>query len=428
MPIEEDQPGHDGSGAQQAYHEQDRAAAISFRQLKLFESVGRLNSVRRGSEECNLSQPAVTQALAKLEQQLGACVLERRASGSYLTDAGRIMHKRVTRLFDQMEQALVDLNVPDGASGAQAIANRISRSQVRSLISIIECGSFALAARELGLTQASLQRAARDLESNLRQSIYYRTAAGVMVTPAGIEFGRKLKLALQEIAWGIHEIEVARGAGESKLVIGALPFGGSVLLASVLEEFLARHPAANLRIINEGASEMMKRLRGGDVDLVIGLLQEVPEADITNQILAETPYTIVARRGHPLTRKGQVCLEDLARYDWIVGSEGSSRRACFEALFAGAPKPHAPIATSAMAVIRHLLSGSDRLTLMTSYELIHEGNTLAPVPFADILPLPAIGITQRANWLPTRLHQDFIDLLRDHVTASTVLPLRQMAG
>jgi LysR family transcriptional regulator, regulator for genes of the gallate degradation pathway len=407
---------------------QDRAASISFRQLKLFESVGRLSSVRRGSEECNLSQPAVTQALAKLEQQLGACVLERRASGSYLTDAGRIMHRRATRLFEQIEQALIELGVPGGPHGAHAIANRMSRSQVRSLISIIECGSFALAAKELGLTQASLQRAARDLESNLRQSIYYRTAAGVMVTPGGIEFGRKLKLALQEIAWGIHEIEVARGAGESKIVIGALPFGGNMLLASVLEDFLARHPTADLRIVNEGAPEMMKRLRAGDVDIVIGLIQETRAADLSHQILAETPYTIVARRGHPLTRKGQVNAEDLAQYDWIVGAEGSNRRSCFDTLFAGRPTPHTPIATSAMAVIRHLLNGSDRLTLITSYELTHEGSALAPVPFGPILPLPAIGITKRANWLPTRLHQDFIDLLQAHVTASTVLPLMQKAG
>lgn len=407
---------------------ENRAAAISFRQLKLFESVGRLMSVRRGSEECNLSQPAVTQALAKLEQQIGVSVLERRASGSYLTDAGRIFHCRVVRLFQQFEEALIDLGVPGGQAGAQLIAHRISRSQVRSLISIIEGGSFALAAQSLGLTQASLQRAARDLESNLRKDIYYRSAAGVMVTPAGIEFGRKLKLALQEIEWGIHEIEDLRGAGDSKIVIGALPFGGSVLLASVLDEFVSAHPLADVRIINEGASEMMKRLRAGDVDLVIGLLQEAPAADLSNEVLAKTPYEIVARRGHPLARKGKVTVDDLLRYDWVVGTEGSSRRNCFNNLFLDRPTPKAPIATCVLPVIRNLLSRSDRLTLMTSYELIHEGGVLIPVQFGPILPCPAIGITKRANWLPTALHQGFIDLLRERVNVATDLPALRQAS
>jgi len=101
-----------------------RAKGISFRQLKLFEAVGRLNSVRRGSEECNLSQPAVTQALAKLEAQVGEGLLERRASGSYLTDAGSILHRRVARMFDQIEKALLDLDIPGGRDGARAVANR----------------------------------------------------------------------------------------------------------------------------------------------------------------------------------------------------------------------------------------------------------------------------------------------------------------
>ena len=46
------------------------AVSVSLRHLKLFESVARLSSVRRASEECHLSQPAVTQAIAKLEEQI----------------------------------------------------------------------------------------------------------------------------------------------------------------------------------------------------------------------------------------------------------------------------------------------------------------------------------------------------------------------
>jgi LysR family transcriptional regulator, regulator for genes of the gallate degradation pathway len=400
-----------------------RAETISFRQLKLFESVGRLSSVRRGSEECNLSQPAVTQALTKLEQLIGVPLLERRASGSYLTPRGRVLHGRAQRMFAQIERAIGELGIGASHGAATASARRITRSQARALIAIIECGSFQAAAQAQGITQASLQRCARDMEGHLGQAIYCRTAGGVMVTPAGIEFGRKLKLALQEIEWGLREIEAERGAGDSKIVIGALPFGGSVLLASVLEEFLARHPAADLRIVNEGAAEMMKRLRAGDVDLVIGLVQETSGEDLMHETLAETPYVVVGRRGHPLARGGPVGVEDLAAYDWVVGAEGSSRRAVWRALFQAVPAPRAPIATSAMSVIRHLLGSSARLTLMTSYELRHEDGSLVALPFADLTPVPAIGITMRSDWLPTRLHRDFLELLRSEVTAS-IAPLR----
>lgn len=402
-----------------------RAASLSFRQLKLFESVGRLNSVRRASEECNLSQPAVTQALAKLEQQVGVTLLERRASGSYLNELGEIFHRRAARLFSQMEEALAELGVPAGS--APVIAKRISKSQARSLIAIVETGSFGQAAQALGLSQASLQRAARDLEGNLRKSLYYRTAAGVMVTPAGIEFGRRIKLATQEIEWGIKEIEAARGSFNSQIAIGAMPFGGSVLLASVLDEFVTAYPDADVKIVNESASEMLKNLRAGGVDFVLGLVQETTADDLSNEALAKTPYTIAARRGHPILRKGKASVDDLLGYDWVVGTPGAARRGCFERLFAGGPGPNASIATCSLPVIRHLLSRSDRLTLMTSYELLHEDG-LVPVPFGPIEPAPAIGITMRAGWLPTQLHRDFMALVRKHVSDAAILPMFREAS
>jgi LysR family transcriptional regulator of gallate degradation len=407
---------------------ENRAASLSFRQLKLFESVGRLNSVRRASEECNLSQPAVTQALAKLEQQIGVMLLERRASGSYLNELGQIFHRRTTRLFDQIEQALITLGVPGAPAGVAMVAKRISRSQARSLVAIVESGSFAQAAQSLDLSQASLQRAARDLEGNLRKSIFYRTAAGVVVTPAGVEFGRKVKLATQEIEWGIQEIEAARGNFNRQIAIGAMPFGGSVLLASVLDEFVKANPKVDVRIVNESAPEMLKRLRAGQVDFVIGLVQETTGDDLTNEALAKTPYAVVARAGHKLLRQASVTLEDLLNYEWVVGTPGASRRACFERLFAKGPGPKASIATCSLPVIRHLLARSDRLTLMTSYELTHENGALAPLAFGPIEPVPAIGVTMRSEWLPTQLHIEFIDLLRQHMIEATVRPMLKKAS
>ncbi len=402
----------------------DIATSLSLRQLKLFESVGRLNSVRKASEECNLSQPAVTQSLAKLEQQIGVALLERRASGSYLNELGEIFHRRATRLFDLIERALVDLGVSGVAS---VVARRISRSQARALIAIVDSGSFQQAAQLLDLSQASLQRAARDLESNVKKPLFYRTAAGMMVTPAGVEFGRKIKLAAQEIEWGVREIETARGNVASQITIGALPFGGSVLLASVLDEFVASHRNADVKIINESAPEMMNRLRAGDVDFVIGLVQETLGDDLANQALGETPYSIVARRGHALLGKGRIELTDLLGYDWVVGTEGSSRRTCFERLF-GDQRPNASIATCVLPVIRQLLARSDRLTLMTSYELRHEEGALVPLTYGPLDPAPSIGITMRADWLPTRIHLDFIDLLHRHVADNAVQPKLRRVG
>ena len=54
---------------------------ISLRQLRLFEAIGQFNSVRRASEECSLSQPAVSNALNRFREALGDPLFVRTRNG-----------------------------------------------------------------------------------------------------------------------------------------------------------------------------------------------------------------------------------------------------------------------------------------------------------------------------------------------------------
>jgi DNA-binding transcriptional LysR family regulator len=59
------------------------------RHLRVFEAVARLESVTKAAEEIRLSQPALTQTIAKLEAEVGKQLLDRRPTGTYLTAFGR---------------------------------------------------------------------------------------------------------------------------------------------------------------------------------------------------------------------------------------------------------------------------------------------------------------------------------------------------
>jgi DNA-binding transcriptional LysR family regulator len=395
--------------------------SASIRHLKVFESVAQLHGVRKASEECHLSQPAVTQAIAKLEKQLGVDLLERRASGSYLNSFGVLFQRRVQRMFAQMEQALTVLGTPASHAMVSRIASCITRSQARSLVAVVENGSFANAARALSVSQTSLQRAARDLERTLRTPLYLQTASGIVAIPAATEFARSLKLALREIDSGVAEIDAARGNIGGEIVIGAMLMAGSAVLASVLTEFVAAYPNANVRVLNGNAEEMLRCLRCGDVDFVIGLIREPAPSDLVNETLAQTPYVVVARHGHPLAQKPHVNLDDLARYDWVIGTPGAHRRSRFDQVFEGRAKPLARIATCSLPTIRLLLAQSDRLTLLTSYEMMYEDDELCALNYGPIEPVPAVGLTMRQNWLPTPLQQSFLALIQQKIVGSLAL-------
>jgi DNA-binding transcriptional LysR family regulator len=333
---------------------------VSLRHLKLFESVGRLSSVRKASEECCLSQPAVTQAIAKLEGELGVSMFERCASGSYLNEFGRIFHRRTRRMFDQIEQALLDLGVPATRTPIGLVASRITKTQMRSHLAIAENGTFLQAARALNVCQTSLYRGARDLERTLGIPLFVQSGAGIVATPAAIEFARKIKLAAREIDWGIEEIAAAQSDFGGQIVVGAMLRAGSVVLGSVLNDFAALYPNANIKVLNGNAEDMLNCVRSGDVDFVIGLCKDPLPDDLISEPIAETPYVVACRYGHPLTRKAQVTLDDLDDYDWVVGTPGSNRRTRFDALFAGREAPPARIATCSIPTVRLLLTSRDR--------------------------------------------------------------------
>jgi len=404
------------------------ALSTSLRHLKVFDSVAHLNGLRRASDECHISQPAVSQSISKLETQLGVALFERRTSGSYLNQFGVIFHRRSRRLFEQFERALVELGAPSGRIPVLQLAARISKSQIRSLIAIVENGSFTQAARAVDVSHTSLQRAARDLERTLRVPLYAQAASGIMATPAAAVFARKMKLALREIEYGFDEVQAARGNAGGSIDIGAMLLAGSEAIASVIDEFARTYPNAHVRMLNGNASDMFGCLRAGDVDMVIGLLREKASEGLAHRALVGTPYVIVGRHGHPLAGKASVTLDDLANYDWIVGTPGAIRRIHFDKLFDGRRAPRARIATCSLPTMRLLTAQSNRLTLLTSYELsAYEGDSLTAIPYGPILPIPWMGLTMREGWLPTRLQSEFIELIQKHVMAPSE-PIRRSAG
>jgi len=104
----------------------------------VFDSVAELRGVQRASEECHVSQPAVTQAIAKLEEQIGVALLQRGARGTYVNDFGVIFHRRTQRFLCPARSGDVGTGRPGFSCPLPRVASRITRAQIRTLISIVE--------------------------------------------------------------------------------------------------------------------------------------------------------------------------------------------------------------------------------------------------------------------------------------------------
>lgn len=398
----------------------DTGSEPSLRHLRVFDMVARLQMVRKAAEAVNLTQPAATQAIAKVESQVGAVLFERRSSGMYLTSAGDVFALRVRRALTLIEDAVAAFIETSGSNVVSAMAaERITRPQIRALAAIAN-GRVAAEAARLGITPTSLHRAVRDLEHMLGNPLLSRDGKSLVVNRAGSVLSRQLSQAMRDVDWGLEETRVVGERG-GELRVGAMPLAGRLLLAPVLNDLMKYFPQARIQLRTRATVDLMKALRLGEIDFVIGSIPDTfdPE-EIDQEPLVRASYVLIARRDHPLAGKTEIDIADLAAYDWVVRGHRATRRTAFDRLFEMMPRvPTANIEASSISTIRELLCGSDRLTLLNQFEYEHEkrlGDLIA-LPFWPIEPSHWIGVTRRAKWLPTALRLKFLELLR-HQAAS----------
>jgi len=112
----------------------DRPETMELRQLRYFVAIVDHGSLSRAARVLHIVQPALTQQLQLLEQELGAQLLHRSAQGMLATDAGKLFYEHAQAILKQVGDAksavtqstlrpagTVALGIPQSVSGALAL-------------------------------------------------------------------------------------------------------------------------------------------------------------------------------------------------------------------------------------------------------------------------------------------------------------------
>lgn len=82
---------------------------MDLRALKYCESIARLGSFTKAAQEVHVAQPAMSMAVAKLEDELGAKLFVRLPRGAVATPEGEVLVARAIRVFDEIDSAKREL-------------------------------------------------------------------------------------------------------------------------------------------------------------------------------------------------------------------------------------------------------------------------------------------------------------------------------
>jgi DNA-binding transcriptional LysR family regulator len=404
-------------------HDKLQAGALpNLRHLALFDEVVRRGSVSAAARATHLSQPAVTQAVSHIEAALGARLMQRSYSGLALTGAGHAAAARIERALQMLREALVAARARSADAVTNDVLSGITSTQLNALISVVEVGAFARAARRAGRARAAVHRAARQLEKSLGTELFEATSFGVRPTREAERLAMRTRLAFAEIAQGQAEVAAALGTGSGATTIGAMPLARSVLVARAVLEFAQTRPEHGISILDGPYESMLAALRRGGADVLVGALRDpVPSDDIVQEHLFDDPLAIVVAAQHALAGSGAPTLAALAQFPWIAPRRDSPLRRHFDALIARLPprRAVAPIECNSLVAARSLLIASDRVMLLSEHQIQHElatGQLVAlPHPFGPVTR--SIGLTVRRDWRATEVQAQLVEGLRRHARA-----------
>lgn len=384
----------------------------NLRHLRVFQSVAQSGSVTRAAETAHVSQPAVTQALAKLERLAGQPLFLRRPQALFLTHAGDVLAARVARSFALLDPVLSDL--------APRLTLTASSAQLQALIATREAENFTLAARRMGLAQPTVHRAVSQLEQEAGRALFERTAHGLVATRPAQALAQAARLAFAELDQAEADLAELLGREVGRIVIGAMPLSRSSLLPQAIARFRKRRPTLPVRALDGPYADMIAGLRRGEVDFLIGALRDpAPIGDIVQVPLFDDRLQIVARSGHPALDLPNPTLTDLMAYPFVVSPEGAPARTAFDRITSRAGHPPSLVETGSMILMRELLRISDHLGCISQTQIAAEISlgALVPVPIDLADTARPIGLTHRADWLPTRAQAEFLEDLQG-VTAA----------
>jgi DNA-binding transcriptional LysR family regulator len=96
--------------------------------LFVFEAAARCSNLTRAAQELDVSQPAVSRMLARLEDHIGVRLFERVRGGIELTESGKILYRAIAEGFSAVENAIREIEVR--AAGVEPVTLSVSTGYV----------------------------------------------------------------------------------------------------------------------------------------------------------------------------------------------------------------------------------------------------------------------------------------------------------
>lgn len=211
-------------------------------------------------------------------------------------------------------------------------------NQIQYFLAIVKTKNFSEAAYDLFISQSSISKQIKSLESELGICLFNRNSQQRTLTPAGKIFYHYAKTAFEQHKDMLTEIEMLKKNITTTLRLGHIPVSPmyhNFNIGADLAQFQKKctEESINYDVFEGSQSDIIKELYNNISDLGLVRLEKIPEPDDFDIIILSNDIMVaVVNKNHPLTARKQLSLKDISKYPlFLLSKETELRNPIIEA-------------------------------------------------------------------------------------------------
>ncbi|MFE9407074.1 LysR family transcriptional regulator [Streptomyces sp. NPDC006530] len=198
----------------------------------------------------------------------------------------------------------------------------LERLELEAFLTLAEELHFGRTAERLHVSTARISQTIKKLERRIGTPLFDRSSRHVGLTEAGRLLHDDLRPAYDQIESGLQKATNAAHGVRSLLQVGFLGAAAGQLMVQAAQLFTRRHPGWRARPRELQIVDSLRRLRAGDVDLLVVSLPHNEPDMVTGPVLFSESRVLGVSSRHPFARRDSVSLEDLAAVKMLQVAEG----------------------------------------------------------------------------------------------------------
>ena len=218
--------------------------------------------------------------------------------------------------------------------------------------------------------------------------MFDRSTRAVQLAPDGVLFEQSARRVLRDLEGMVDDFREHALRHKGRVAFAALPSLAAGWVPKVLAEFRRRSPGIEVAAFDTLSDQCLALVRGGQADFA--LASAGPQAvDLATEVLCTDRFHLVCPRGHPLTARRSLRVEDLAAYPFIHLARTSSVRQYLEAAF-HPQQMRSTLEMEHLASVAGMVEAGLGITVVPELTLFHFRR-----PGLEIRPLPLRGLVRR---------------------------------